>query len=281
VAHSTLKDSLARLDDAEKLDVLTAAIPREITKEMLANLKIGVPEDKNTPEYRRALRKRLADKSVPNSENEYGIPFLDIRHSFFEWQAGNQFIGPNTSIRAEPTDSGDDIDTDGRYLSPLNAKKFKNLTDLGDRLKQPGIKNGETTKTLKEMLTLTKDVKVADFDPGKWSEITDWQEVEKQAGALGRAHLEKYTYFKFSEKKLKEIGYLEPAGSCTYAYYGATVKGAATLGGFVYIPYTTTLVPPPKDGKTAGKRETLFEFCKARATTSTFLPKGLPRVKKQ
>ncbi|WP_405743811.1 DUF4157 domain-containing protein [Streptomyces sp. NBC_01525] len=282
VAHSTLKESLGRLDDAEQLDVLTAAIPRDITKEMLANLKVGIPEDKNTPEYRRTLRKRLADKSVPNSENEYGIPFKDIRHSFFEWQAGNQFIGPNTSIRAEPTENGDDIDTDGKYLSPLGGKKFRNLTDLGEKLKHPGIENGETVKTLKKMLDLTKDVKVADFDPSQWSEITDWKEVEKQAGDLGRAHLEKYTYFRFSAEELTTNGYLKPADTGGgYEYYGAPVKGAAALGGFVYIPYTTHMVPPPKEGRTAGARQPLAAFCKARATTSTFLPKGLPRVRRQ
>ncbi|GAA3165008.1 MULTISPECIES: DUF4157 domain-containing protein [Streptomyces] len=282
VAHSTLTESLDRLGAAEQLDVLTAAIPKELSKEMLANLKIGVPEEKNTPEYLRNLRKRLADKSVPNSEEEYGVPFGDIRHSFFEWQAGNQFIGPNTSIRAEPTERGSDIDTDGKYLSPLIDKKFKNLTALGEKLKQPGIKNGETVKTLKEMLNLTKNVEVTDFDPDQWDEITDWKEVEKQAADLDRGHLEKYTFFKFTAEELKKNGYLKPAESGGgYEYYGTPVKNAAALGKYVYIPYTTNMVPPPKEGKTAGKRETLAEFCKARATTSTFLPKGLPRARKQ
>ncbi|MFF9477974.1 DUF4157 domain-containing protein [Streptomyces sp. NPDC014733] len=278
VAHSTLTESLGRLGDAEQLDVLTTAIPKEISREMLANLKIGVPEEKNTPEYLRNLRKRLADKSVPNSAQEYGVPFGDIRHSFFEWQAGNQFIGPNTSIRAEPTEHGHDIDTDGRYLSPLGDKKFTSLTELGEKLKDPRIKDDETVKALKEMLHLTKNAQVADFDPRQWDEITDWQEVEKQAGDLGRAHLEKYTFFKFTVDELKTNGYLKPAKSGGgYEYYDTPVKGAATLGKYVYIPYTTQMVPPPKEGKAAGKRESLAEFCKARAATSTFLPKGLPR----
>lgn len=124
VAHATLTTALERLGEGEKLDVLTAAIPKVITEKMLANLKVKPPEAENTPSFRADLRARLANGAVPNTESVYGISFQDIRYSFFEWQAGNQFVGPNTSIRAEPSANGDDIDTDGKYFTSLGDKEF-------------------------------------------------------------------------------------------------------------------------------------------------------------
>ncbi|WP_406508136.1 DUF4157 domain-containing protein [Streptomyces sp. NBC_00212] len=281
VAHSTLTGALNRLSDAEKLEVLTSSVPDELSKEMLANLKVAVPENENTPEYRRALRKRLADKANPNTDTECGISFLDIRHSFFEWQAGNQFVGPNTSIRAEPSANGDDIDTDGKYFSPLKDKKFNELTDLGDRLKKPGIENDETVKTLKGILALTKNLRVADFDPAKWTEVDNGMTVDELAAdqQLNRAHITGYSFFKLAAADVRAGKYhdfLPAATGGGYEYYGKALTGAQTRGDFVYIPYLTRETPPPKEGKGAGQRQRLDEYCVAQnVPTSTFLPKGL------
>ncbi|MER7695421.1 MULTISPECIES: DUF4157 domain-containing protein [unclassified Streptomyces] len=282
VAHATLTTALAALSEEERLDVLTAAIPKVITEGMLANLKVKVPpEVGNTPAYREALRKRLADRGVPNTESVHGISFQDIRHSFFEWQAGNQFVGPNTSIRAEPSASGDDIDTDGQYFTSLSDKQFGQLVSLGTDLKKPGMENPERAETLKKILMLTKNQKVADFDPAQWTEVADGTTVEelgKETG-LSRAHITKYTFFKLSASDVRGGKYHDftPAASGGgFEYYGRAMPDAQARGDFVYIPYLTPAVPPPKEGKQAGQRQSLKEFCQTqKAPTSTFLPKKL------
>ncbi|MGW2818437.1 eCIS core domain-containing protein, partial [Streptomyces sp. NPDC001415] len=281
VAHATLTGALNRLSDAEQLEVLTSSVPKELSKEMLANLKVAVPENENTPQYRSALRQRLASTDNPNTDTEYGISFLDIRHSFFEWQAGNQFVGPNTSIRAEPSANGDDIDTDGKYFSPLKTKQFAELTGLGDRLKQPGIENDETVKTLKGILALTKNQKVADFDPSKWTEVDNGMTVDELAADqhLDRAHITGYSFFKLLAADVRAGRYhdfLPAATGGGYEYYGRALTGAQTRGEFVYIPYLTRETAPPKEGKGARPRQTLAEYCVAqKVPTSTFLPREL------
>ncbi|WP_078533059.1 MULTISPECIES: DUF4157 domain-containing protein [unclassified Streptomyces] len=282
VAHSTLTTALARLDrEEEKLDVLTSAIPKKITKEMLVNLKVEVrPESENTDAYRARLRTRLADKNVPNTESVHGISFQDIRYSFFEWQAGNQFVGPNTSIRAEPSENGDDIDTDGQFFSPLGKNEFKSLISLGAKLKEPGLKNPQRVETLKKMLALTKNVEVSDFKPSEWTEVDAGMTVDELAAdaKLSRAHITKYTYFKLLASDVRDGKYHDfeqaPSGG-GFRYYGQTVLNVQARGNFVYIPYMTRETPPPKEGK-ARERQSLREFCLTqKVPTSTFLPKGL------
>lgn len=78
VAHSTLLGALGRLDEKGRKEVLVAAVPREITTQMLVNLKVTVPEGENTPEFRRDLRKKLASKDKPDSNQVYGISYADI-----------------------------------------------------------------------------------------------------------------------------------------------------------------------------------------------------------
>ncbi|MGW0841672.1 eCIS core domain-containing protein [Streptomyces sp. NPDC002787] len=281
VAHSTLLGALGRLDENGRREVLAAAVPREITEQMLDNLKVKVPDGANTPEFRRDLRKKLADQKVPDSENVYGISYGDIRQSFFEWQAGNQFIGPNTSTRAEPSASKDDIDTDGKYFTSLNAKDFDKLVSLGTDLKTPGIAADKTQATLLKMLALTKNAKVADFDPAKWTEVKEGTTVDALAAdtGLSRAHIRGYTYFKLAMADVvsgKHRDFTTAASGGNFEYYGATVNDAQVRGTFVYIPFTTTTVPPPKEGKSAGRRKTLFEYCTTNnVPTCTFLPKGL------
>ncbi|MEV7902010.1 eCIS core domain-containing protein [Streptomyces anulatus] len=280
VAHATLTTALERLGEGEKLDVLTAAIPKVITEKMLANLKVKPPEAENTPSFRADLRARLANGAVPNTESVYGISFQDIRYSFFEWQAGNQFVGPNTSIRAEPSANGDDIDTDGKYFTSLGDKEFGRLTSLGADLKKPGMENPERIETLKKILRLTKDQKVADFDPAQWTEVEDGATVDELAAdaKLSRAHITKYTFFKLSASDVRGGKYHDftPAPGGGFAYYGTPLSDAQARGDFVYIPYTTRETPPPKEGKQAGRRQSLKEFCEVqKVPTSTFLPKGL------
>ncbi|MFJ8311090.1 MULTISPECIES: DUF4157 domain-containing protein [unclassified Streptomyces] len=279
VAHATLSNALGRLSEAEKLEVLTDAVPKEITEEMLANLKVLVPDSENTLQYRKTLRKKLADTTIPNNETERGISFADIRHSFFEWQAGNQFVGPNTSIRAEPTANGDDIDTDGKYFSSLNTKDFGTLTTLGARLKEDGIQNDATVDTLKKILALTKNAKVADFDPSEWTEVDNRMTVDKLAkdAGLNRDHITAYTYFKFSARDVRERKHRDflpaPTGG-GYEYYGKPLTGVQTRGDFVYVPYTTEETAPPKNVKGARERKTLRAYCMDHnVPTSTFLPK--------
>ncbi|MFJ7130297.1 hypothetical protein [Streptomyces sp. NPDC098101] len=62
------------------------------------------------------MRTREPGKSSaePDDATESEILLGEIRASFYEWQGGNQFVGPNTSIRAEPSDAKDDIASDGR-----------------------------------------------------------------------------------------------------------------------------------------------------------------------
>ncbi|MFG2721097.1 DUF4157 domain-containing protein [Streptomyces sp. NPDC048416] len=281
VAHSTLTTSLAKLSEDEQLKVLTAAVPKVITKEMLANLKVLVPDSENTAEYRKALQKRLANPSNANSETERAMSFGDIRHSFFEWQGGNQFVGPNTSIRAEPSSNGADIDTDGKYFNGMSDKEFTTLTGLGDKLKDPALGTDDVTKTLTSILSLTKDRAVADFDPSKWTEVDNGKTVDELAADLkvNRAHITGYTFFKLPAAAIRAGSYhdLRPAASGGgYEYYGKPLSEAKDKGEFVYIPYLTNEVPPPKEGKGAKPRQSLREFCQVQQIpTSTYLPKGM------
>ncbi|MCX5381829.1 DUF4157 domain-containing protein [Streptomyces sp. NBC_00083] len=281
VAHSTLTGALGKLTDEERMKVLTAAVPKVITAATLTNLRVLVPENENTAAYRRALQKRLADPANADSESERGISFGDIRHSFFEWQAGNQFVGPNTSIRAEPSANGDDIDTDGKYFNGMDPKEFGQLTGLGDKLKNPALGNDDIVKTLTGILRLTKDRSVADFDPAKWTEVDNGQTVDELAADLkvNRAHITGYTFFKIPAAAIRAGRYhdLKPAEiGGGYEYYGKPLAGAQARGEWVYIPYLTDEAPPAKEGKGARPRQTLRQFCETQnVPTSTYLPKGM------
>ncbi|MFJ4870686.1 DUF4157 domain-containing protein [Streptomyces sp. NPDC088757] len=302
IAHSTLAKALESLTTDQRKEVLIAAVPSEITEEMLKNLKVTVPAGEDGRAFRKRLRRRLVDPTTPDDATESEILLREIRASFYEWQGGNQFVGPNTSIRAEPSDAKDDIDYDGRFLSPLGEKDFNELTSLGEQLKDPAKRpirkppeqrekileerkketpkersereREETAEILKKILAITRNAEVADFDPAKWSEVETAQDVDRLAEdtKLNRAHISGYTFFKFAEADLKagRHRYFAADGR-TYTFHGVPVTGAQERGGYVYVPYLGA-----RDVVAPGDGETLFANCERnKIPTSTYLPKGL------
>lgn len=301
IAHSTLVGALDGLGEADQMDVLTAAVPTEITEEMLKNLKVTFPSGREGERFRKELRQRLRDKNVPHTETVSEISFKDIRRSFFEWQAGNQFIGPSTSIRAEPSEAKDDIDYDGKYFASMGRKKFDQLTGLGDQLKT--LKNSgasaladqqsetpeqrkertrkETAATLMKIVALTRNEKVAAFDADMWTEVDSHEGVDRLAAdeGLDRAHITGYTHFRFNASDIaeKKHRYLtEAATGGGFEFNGKPLNKVQRRGAFVYIPYLTDEQVPAPEGKPGANREMVADYCKRTGIpTSTFLPKAL------
>ncbi|WP_280727556.1 DUF4157 domain-containing protein [Kitasatospora sp. MAA4] len=240
VAHSTLLDALGRLDARQRAAVLARAIPTTITDAMLDNLKVAKPKDPaDWDAFRRDLRDRLVGPE-PDEVTVSEIKLGDMRQSFFEWQGGNQFPGPNTSIRPEPSASKDDIDADGKYFTRLSEADFVRLTELGKELRTD-LDAGRTFDRLEAMLSLTKDIAPPAFDPAAWIEIGTLPEVEQLAAdkALNRQHIFDYTYFKLP---LADIGptktyraFSTAGGDYFYDGLQIPLQAKGTLG---YIPLT-------------------------------------------
>jgi hypothetical protein len=265
VAHSALTGALKKLklkekeeEDKEKSEkeqgvdykgdtpytnVLIHAIPDVLTKKMLDILKVNIEDsDKARKDYRGIL----IDKSRRNDENVNDVNLGDVREAFFEWQGGNQYMGPNTSIRAEPTGNKDDIDFDGRYFSSLDDK-FDTLTELGGKLGQDSEKDN-IESNLKAILDITKNVVPDVFDSSKWTEVGSLDTLEKLSidKGLNRSHMLKYSFFKLG---LNEIG---PGNKYTDIVYssgdyeykknktGMQVKGTS---GFIPIANAKTITP--------------------------------------
>lgn len=241
VPHTTLVNTHGKLLPPEQQRVLLASIPAVITQPMAVNLKIDrtVADD---PTLLAELRERLLDPAR-DGESFYGVDMQDVRHSFFEWQGGNQFLGPNTAIRPEPSEAKDDIDYDGRFFS--GVEDFDRLTRIGEELKTPA---GATAQNLVDMLALTKDVTPASFDPSAWQEIEDMKEVEDLAknGTLNRQHLTKYTFFRLTAAQVRDQAFPEivdgGGGSFTY---GRKPFAAQVRGEYVYIKITDDTKPLP------------------------------------
>ena len=208
IAHSQLLTAFARLNREEQAEILRLAIPDRITNAMTKNLKITIKEaggsrDELTDEERAELRALLVSKASDDTEFHH-IRIGDMRMSFFEWQGGNQFIGPNTSIRAEPSSSKDDLDTDGKYLSPLASSDFDKLTSLGGKLND-SAEEKNTLANLKSILEMTRNVEPNKMDASEWVEVNSIEQINRLVSdeTFNRQHLLEYAYFKVG---LNELG---------------------------------------------------------------------------
>ncbi|MGZ0235642.1 eCIS core domain-containing protein [Streptomyces sp. CPS1] len=293
VPHTALKNALEQLSEEDRTDVLIAAVPSKISKDMLRRL--GLSEEQCKRINPRTIQQALLDRGKGGEEIVPGTTYDEMRLAFFEWQGGNQFLGPNTSIRAEPSDSKDGIDVDGKYFLPPGAgdlkQQFSRVVSLGDGLKK-SLRNGAESKEiadiLKDLLSLTKDVVPAAFDPKGWVEITDPKRVQELAGSkdLGRSHLAKYSFFKFGTANIeqecpmlvkKEDGFhvqgvTDKGGSGWRPYYeGAPTKKIDQK--YLQIKGQSTYVNMDKIGKDFPD---LYDFCVQNSLpTSTYLPRSL------
>lgn len=224
IGHAKLKEAYALLSDEQKKDILKRSIPQTITGEMLKNVKAGAEFEETDEDgqdaYLAGVRARLVDMN--DNDSLAGVDINGVRESFFEWQQGNQYYGPNTGIRAEPTEDKDDMDTDGQYFSDHYADEKDG--DTGEVTKQglgtlgEGLyadleahKNGDedvkaTKQTaiynqLKKILALTADNSNEEFDASTWQEVTDLDQLNSLATNVGlnRNHIKKYAYFKIPQ----------------------------------------------------------------------------------
>jgi|GEM_PF-6626855 len=153
--------------------------------------------------------KLILDNNIPDIN---GNGLNNLRNAFYEWQGGNQFMGPSTDLREEPG-SKDEIDFDAQWITAMNAADFEKLTGVkqskhkavskpsGTDLDKSGTNglglqlidalNGKKedsvpTKTeassiktiLEGILDLTRDVTPMAFDASKWKEIDSHKEFE-------------------------------------------------------------------------------------------------------
>jgi hypothetical protein len=213
------------LSEEDRLEVYISAIPEKLTAEMMTNLKVDLPED---PEARAAellsIRERLVDPE--HTADIGGIRVADIRGSFFEWMGGNQFLGPNTSVRAEPDKDKDALDTDGKYI--FGDEHGDQMNALGSALYEElaGEKSpAEIKKLLLQITALAKDVAAMPFDLDQWTEVTDPAELPTLQARLGRTHMPSYTFLKVPA----------PSGAATFADPFGLLR--ATLAGGGDIKY--------------------------------------------
>lgn len=236
VPYSKLEAELAKLGSAKKAEVLKHAIPDVLTKAMLDNLKVAIDD---SVEARANLRARLVGDEDDNTTIA-GVKFGDIRESFFLWQGGNQFQGPNTTIRPEPSERKDALDTDIQYMGSMSQQNFQSLTTRGANL---GSLEGEEAiaANLKAILDITKNVTPQDFDSAKWTEIGSKAEIERLAAhkGLDRAHLLKYAFFKVPIAQLgseKTYDKITPVSGGEFQYEGITIP-VQVKGTWAYLPY--------------------------------------------
>ncbi|MGR4882468.1 DUF4157 domain-containing protein [Streptomyces sp. LARHCF249] len=289
IPHSTLTKALDQLSPADREAILIEAVPDTLTSAMLGRLGA-----KGNPE---TIRKKLTNPAMAgDQECAPGVTCEEARLAFFEWQGGNQFLGPNTSIRAEPGKNKDDIDTDGRYFVPPTApalrQQFDRLVALGGDLKQATRENGpdqgaSVAAILREVLPLTKNAVPAGFDLENWTEITDPERVEELAEhqGLNRGHLKQYAFFKIASAEIEQVcpkilrkdgTFFEREGSGDSDFNWSTHDGEAkkpihpsllqVKGTFTYLNVNTV----------ASSHPDLYRFLQRRkVSTSTYLPKQL------
>ncbi|WNR43361.1 eCIS core domain-containing protein [Paenibacillus roseipurpureus] len=251
VAHSKLEGALERLKEEEKegrgtpyTDVLVHAVPAKLTKGMLDNLKVNVAD---SDEKREEYRQILLDKSRPNDEEVHSIRLGDVRKSFVEWQGGNQFMGPNTSIRAEPSKKKDGTDFDGKYFGNLSTENFNKLTTLGDKLgSSVGI--DELQRNMKAILDITKNEVPNVFDASKWTEVGSLAtlvELSKDTD-LNRDHILGYSFFKLG---LDELGSGKKYDQITNSSDGYKFNGESmelqtkSTTGYIPIEKSQSVIP--------------------------------------
>ncbi|RCH68942.1 DUF4157 domain-containing protein [Streptomyces sp. SDr-06] len=292
VPHTALKSALEKLDPTDRQDVLVEAIPDKISKDMLRGL--GLSEEQCAKTNRVTLQKDLKDRTKTAEEIVPGTTYDEIRLAFFEWQGGNQFLGPNTSIRAEPSSDKDGIDVDGQYFLPQEAAQlkmeFSKVTRLGNELKaalRAGGASRELADVLKKLLALTRDVVPTTFDPAGWVELTDPQQITALAEnkELGRSHLKEYSFFNFGATGIDACPMIQKRDDGHYyELQGADKDGSG------WKPYKgdyATKIEPRllqikgnstyvNMAKLRQAHQKLYEYCvEQKQQTSTFLPRTL------
>ena len=235
IGHAKLVEAARTLSADQRNDIYIRSIPQVLTQKMLELLKVTLPD--YSPDALAAVRARLAD---PADTGEIGGQRIqDVRESFYEWQQGNQYAGPNTSIRTEPVDDKADMDRDGRYFAP----RYEELEAEGDGL-YGDLKKHRAAKTdearaaialeiharLQRILAITANQANAAFNPTDWTEITSLDEVERLASNpdLGRKHLRGYAYFVLPLASIGQAPYedLQPRSGGEYTYGGKKVAGS-------------------------------------------------------
>lgn len=204
IAHSKLVAALNLLDPEQKKEVLAESVPRAPTPGMLKNSGIKFVNEgqyENLTEHPdfNTLVDRLRDKDDLGDYNNTRL--ADVRASFFEWQGGNQFMGPNTDFRPEPKDSKDELDSDARYL-PGPSKRVEDLLEEGKELDELLGENAPNAKDIKNQLLsivrMTRDIVPAPFDADQWVELDSLRKLKFIERITGRGHLEDYAHFKLA-----------------------------------------------------------------------------------
>lgn len=244
VAHSQLSSALDSVDPGKRATLLRQAVPEVITDTMLANLKVEIPPHMNRDDFRARFRAALVKTGGGDTAEFLGNNLNEVRYAFYEWQGGNQFLGPNTSLRAEPTGSGEDTDYDGRAFSPLGDTRFANLTALGDELKAANRKKDKKKQALllREILSITVNAAPRPFDASAWTEVTSVGEVDRLAGALGRDHMRDYTYFMMRMDEIERgryTGIRQNEEKTKFFYFGEPIQPMEIKGSFLYIKLNT------------------------------------------
>ncbi|MEU1350491.1 DUF4157 domain-containing protein [Streptomyces sp. NPDC005795] len=244
VAHSQLTGALESVDPGKRAILLRQAVPEVITDTMLANLKVQVPPHMNRDVFREGFRSALVKTGGGDTAEYQGNNLNEIRYAFYEWQGGNQFLGPSTSLRAEPTSSGEDTDYDGLSFSPLGAARFTSLTTLGDELKAANAARDKKkqARLLREILSITVNATPHPFDAAAWTEVTSADEVDRLAGALDRDHMRDYTYFMMRMDAIEQgryTGITHNPEKTKFFYFGEPIHPVEIKGSFLYIKRNT------------------------------------------
>ena len=259
IGHSKLTEAWELLTPKEQADIYALSIPKVLTTELLSNagVTVVVPEDVTEEQHLAALRARLVNPADQALIHE--VKINDVRGSFFEWQHGNQFSGPNTSIRTEPTASKDDMDFDGRYFSDdfaeLESEGRELYNELDARKKlggndQSGLDSNRLLlfERLKKILAITVDKSNVDFDPSQWTEISSLTVLEQLAAnkELNRPHMLNYAFFKIAVSETHTFGMVGNAkyemlhatnpGNSAYTYAGSVTLAPQAKGTNIFIP---------------------------------------------
>ncbi|MFI6862024.1 DUF4157 domain-containing protein [Streptomyces sp. NPDC050421] len=245
VAHSQLAGALDSVDPGKRETLLRQAVPEVITDTMLEELRAKIPPHMNGDDFRTRFRAALVKTGGGPTAEFLGNNLNEARYAFYEWQGGNQFLGPNTSLRAEPTGSGEDTDYDGLSFSPLGGDRFTNLTALGDELKAANAAQDKKkqARLLRDILSITVNAAPRPFDASAWTEVTSLAEVDRLAGALGRGHMRDYTYFMMRKDDIgkgRYTGITQDEEGTKFSYFGELIQPVEVKGSFIYIKLNTT-----------------------------------------
>ncbi|MEH2463366.1 eCIS core domain-containing protein [Nostoc sp.] len=109
-------------------------------------------------------------EELKNDQDEPVSGLRDLGDSFFEWQSGNLFYGPE---RIEPG-AKDGFDYDAKFI--YGEAFIRQLEKIYNQLRSLEGKEDQASKLemqerLKEMAALTKDTNVPEYDPSLWIAI--------------------------------------------------------------------------------------------------------------